>query len=75
MSKRSMKKLYRSMINGRQYYCWSTSPKLALKFLSVQSLRLYGKYTITELYVREREYEWKKIQLTTRLLQQCCGHS
>lgn len=68
-----MKQLYRSMINGQMYYCYATKPIYALKFLRMQSLRLCGKFNITELYVRESEFKWNKLQLTTRSLQQCCG--
>ena len=68
-----MKQLYRSMINGQMYYCYATKPIYALKFLRSQSLRLYGKFNITELYVRESEYKWSKLQLTTKLLMESSG--
>lgn len=66
-----MKQLYRTGMKGEMYYCWSNSPAGALKYFRRQALKKFGKYTIIELYVREREYKWSKLQLTTKLLQSC----
>lgn len=73
-----MKQLYRTYINKQLFYCWSTKPLTAMKYFRQQSLKLTGRFNITELSVREGDkgaYKWNKIQLTRELLQHCCGQS
>lgn len=70
--------LYRSYINKQMFYAHSTKPLTALRKIRRQAVLKYGRYTITDLYVREEMEgmkKWVKIQLTTELLLQSCGHS
>lgn len=74
-----MKQLYRTYINKQLYYTHATNTLTALRNLRKQALAKYGRYTIIQLEIRETltngNYKWTKIQLTTKLLQQSCGHS
>ena len=65
------KQLYRTSMSGEMYYCWSNTPAGALRYFRRQALKKFGKYTIKDLQIREKEYVWENIQLTRELLQSC----